>query len=602
MSAITAKASRKMKKYAVLTREPRCFLGSFDFSWEQRKLGDVGETYTGLSGKTKADFGHGQARFVTYMNVFSNPISNPEMTEPIEIDPKQNEVEVGDVFFTTSSETPEEVGMSSVLLEKRGKIYLNSFCFGFRPTEKIDSYYLAYMLRSESAREKIILLAQGISRYNISKNKVMEIAVSLPSLDEQKLIGQYFRQLDNLITLHQRKCVFLFGFFRAFISMIFTASTFSWEQRKFEEIAVRSSVICSDDTLPRVEYEDIVSGTGRLNKDIYAKQSSKSGIVFHQGDVLYGKLRPYLQNWLLPTFDGLAVGDFWVLQPQNADSSFLYRLIQSRQFDEVANQSTGTKMPRADWKLVSKTVFSIPSNISEQAAIGTYFTALDSLITLHQRECISFTARAGRRILTANKKRNTSSWEQRKLEDYLTVSAEKNTGNIYGRSDVLSVSGDYGIVNQIEFQGRSFAGASVSNYGVVQTGDVVYTKSPLNSNPYGIIKTNKGKPGIVSTLYAVYHPKENAFSDFIQVYFEQHARMNNYMHPLVNKGAKNDMKVSAENALKGPVCFPSRIEQESISAFFSVLDNLITLHQRKPFLMKWRTSDANRNKTNRLVL
>ena len=147
----------------------------------------------------------------------------------------------------------------------------------------------------------------------------------------------------------------------------------------------------------------------------------------------------------------------------------------------------------------------------------------------------------------------------------------------------MSVSGDYGIVNQIEFQGRSFAGASVSNYGVVQTGDVVYTKSPLNSNPYGIIKTNKGKPGIVSTLYAVYHPKGNAFSDFIQVYFEQHARMNNYMHPLVNKGAKNDMKVSAENALKGPVCFPSRIEQESISAFFSVLDHLITLHQRKPY-------------------
>ena len=175
------------------------------FSWEQRKLGDIGETYTGLSGKTKADFGHGQARFVTYMNVFSNPISNPEMTEPIEIDPKQNEVEVGDVLFTTSSETPEEVGMSSVLLEKRGKTYLNSFCFGFRPSEKIDSYYLAYMLRSESAREKIILLAQGISRYNISKNKVMEIAVSLPSLDEQKLIGQYFRQLDHLITLHQRK-------------------------------------------------------------------------------------------------------------------------------------------------------------------------------------------------------------------------------------------------------------------------------------------------------------------------------------------------------------------------------------------------------------
>ena len=184
---------------------PEIRFKGFSDAWEQRKLGEMGQTYTGLSGKTKDDFGHGQARFVTYMNVFSNPISNPEMTEPIEIDPKQNEVEVGDVFFTTSSETPEEVGMSSILLEKRGKTYLNSFCFGFRPSEKIDSYYLAYMLRSESTRAKIILLAQGISRYNISKNKVMEIAVSLPSLDEQKMIGQYFSQLDNLITLHQRE-------------------------------------------------------------------------------------------------------------------------------------------------------------------------------------------------------------------------------------------------------------------------------------------------------------------------------------------------------------------------------------------------------------
>lgn len=186
-------------------RVPEWRFKGFTDAWEQRKLGEMGQTYTGLSGKTKGDFGHGQARFVTYMNVFSNPISNPEMTEPIEIDSKQNEVEVGDVFFTTSSETPEEVGMSSVLLEKRGKTYLNSFCFGFRPSERIDSYYLAYMLRSESARAKITLLAQGISRYNISKNKVMEIAVSLPSLDEQKMIGQYFSQLDNLITLHQCK-------------------------------------------------------------------------------------------------------------------------------------------------------------------------------------------------------------------------------------------------------------------------------------------------------------------------------------------------------------------------------------------------------------
>ena len=174
-----------------------------------------------------------------------------------------------------------------------------------------------------------------------------------------------------------RKFTYIFPFF---------IYSISWEQRKVEEITVRLSSICSDNNLPRVEYEDILSGTGQLNKDIYAKKSRKSGIAFHKGDVLYGKLRPYLQNWLLPAFDGLAVGDFWVLQPKNVDSSFLYRLIQSCQFYEVANQTTGTKMPRADWKLVSKTVFTIPSNICEQVTIGTYFIELDNLITLHQRK------------------------------------------------------------------------------------------------------------------------------------------------------------------------------------------------------------------------
>ena len=173
-------------------------------------------------------------------------------------------------------------------------------------------------------------------------------------------------------------------------------------------------------------------------------------------------------------------------------------------------------------------------------------------------------------------------WEQRKLEDYLTVSAEKNTDNLYTKDDVLSVSGDFGVVNQIEFQGRSFAGASVSNYGVVHTGDVVYTKSPLKANPYGIIKANKGKPGIVSVLYGVYHTRENANADFIQMYFEQDARLNNYLRPLVNKGAKNTLLISDTDALEGEVCLaPTFDEQKAIGQFFDSLDHLITLHQRK---------------------
>ena len=267
----------------------------------------------------------------------------------------------------------------------------------FSFSEEVCHEYVLYLLNFSIYR-RMYPYAEGTAQQVLSLKKLGQLKYSLPLVTEQKKIAEILSTQDKAIELQARKIEELKRFKKGCLEKMFPRKgqkvpekrfpgfTDDWEQRKFEEIAVRSSVICSDANLPRVEYEDIVSGAGRLSKDIYTKESSKSGIAFHQGDVLYGKLRPYLQNWLLPAFDGLAVGDFWVLQPQNADSSFLYRLIQSRQFNEVANQSTGTKMPRADWKLVCKTVFSIPSNISEQAAIGTYFTALDSLITLHQRK------------------------------------------------------------------------------------------------------------------------------------------------------------------------------------------------------------------------
>ena len=184
---------------------PEIRFTGFTEAWEQRKLGELGQTYNGLTGKSKDDFGHGQAQYITYMNVFSNPICNLALTEKIEVDQKQNEVEIGDVFFTTSSETPEEVGMSSVLTEKQGITYLNSFCFGYRPLQKINLNYLAYMLRSNPFRKNITFLAQGISRYNISKTKVMDVSVHLPTAEEQYIIGSFFKNLDSLITLHQRK-------------------------------------------------------------------------------------------------------------------------------------------------------------------------------------------------------------------------------------------------------------------------------------------------------------------------------------------------------------------------------------------------------------
>ena len=362
----------------------------FSDAWEQRKLASLCEKFTDgdwIESKDQSDFG---VRLVQTGNVgVAEYLDKPNNKKWISEDTFDRlhceEVLPGDILI---SRLPEPAGRACIVPLLGTKMITAVDCTIVRTAPDMSNKFLVQYLSSQAYFDDVNTCLAGGTRQRISRGNLANFNVPIPVKEsEQDAIGMFFGYLDNLITLHQRKCIFFTGRAGRLISTVNKKRiTSSWEQRKFEEIAVRSSVICSDDTLPRVEYEDIVSGTGRLNKDIYAKQSSKSGIVFHQGDVLYGKLRPYLQNWLLPTFDGLAVGDFWVLQPQNADSSFLYRLIQSRQFDEVANQSTGTKMPRADWKLVSKTVFSIPSNISEQAAIGTYFTALDSLITLHQRK------------------------------------------------------------------------------------------------------------------------------------------------------------------------------------------------------------------------
>ena len=184
---------------------PELRFPGFTDDWEQRKLGEVGSTFTGLSGKSKDDFGHGNAKYVTYLNVLQNPVGSITQLDNIEIDEKQNAVKQGDVFFTTSSETPDEVGMSSVWKYDIPNIYLNSFTFGYRPNQEFDLDYLAYMLRSDSVRQKIKLLAQGISRFNISKTKMMEISIPIASDKEQTEIGKLFANVEALLSLHQRK-------------------------------------------------------------------------------------------------------------------------------------------------------------------------------------------------------------------------------------------------------------------------------------------------------------------------------------------------------------------------------------------------------------
>lgn len=172
-------------------------------------------------------------------------------------------------------------------------------------------------------------------------------------------------------------------------------------------------------------------------------------------------------------------------------------------------------------------------------------------------------------------------WKKKKLSEILKVKRERNVNNKYSKEEVLSVSGELGIINQIEHLGRSYAGFKVDNYHVVDVGDIVYTKSPLKKNPYGIIKSNKKNPGIVSTLYAVYEVKAENDYRFLDRYFELDDRTNGYLRPLVHKGAKNDMKINNERVLIDSIFVPSFLEQKKIADFFDSVDNWIKNFQQQ---------------------
>lgn len=170
--------------------------------WETKTLGEIGETYSGLSGKTKEDFGNGKP-YIQYKQIFDNSKIDISKFEYVSInkDEKQNKVNFGDVFFTVSSETPNEIGTASVLLDKIDELYLNSFCFGYRvqSLKILSPYFSQFLFRSENFRNEIVKLAQGSTRYNMSKVQLMKLRINLPCLEEQNKIANFLTSIDEKI-------------------------------------------------------------------------------------------------------------------------------------------------------------------------------------------------------------------------------------------------------------------------------------------------------------------------------------------------------------------------------------------------------------------
>lgn len=379
-------------------------------AWEEIELKNMGKTFTGLSGKTKDDFGHGSAEFVTYMNVFSNPISDTTMTENVEVDLKQNKLEYGDVLFTVSSETPQEVGMSSVWLSNRPNVYLNSFCFGYRPTVNVSYLFLAYLFRSDTVRKKMMLLAQGISRYNISKNKVMELQVGLPNIYEQEKIGNFFKQLDHTISLHRRKLEKIKALKSAYLSEMFPGKgefvpkrrfsgfTQDWQVKKMGELAgnfeygLNASAISFDGINKYIRITDIDDETRTFNQRALTSPDAKlfnaENYVLKKGDILFartgasvGKTYRYRESDGKVYYAGFLIRAR--IDPQ-FDSEFVFQSTLTKQYyDFVRITSQRSGQPGINAQEYSQFNLMVPV-LEEQRKIGNFFKQLDDIITHHQ--------------------------------------------------------------------------------------------------------------------------------------------------------------------------------------------------------------------------
>ncbi len=275
----------------------------------------------------------------------------------------------------------------------------------------------------------------------------------------------------------------------------------------------------------------------------------------------------------------------------NVSRTFMLSLMNYSIYRQSYSFVEGTAQQVLSIKKLQSLKYCIPP-LAEQRKIAEILTTQDKLIQLQQKKidelkrlkkvCLSkMFPKKGCNVPEVRFPGFTEPWEQRELGKVFTIRNEKN-GDRYTRDDVLAVSDTYGCVNQIAFHGRSFAGEDISNYKVVRTGDIIYTKSPLQAKPYGIIKIVGEETGIISPLYVVNETAKGNDPMFMYYLFDTPERTNNYLSPLVRKGAKNTMNISNEEWLSGLVTIsPNEQEQRAIGNYFKSLDNLITLHQRK---------------------
>ncbi|MCT3132928.1 restriction endonuclease subunit S [Lactococcus lactis] len=361
----------------------------------------------------------------------------------------------------------------------------------------------------------------------------------------------------------------------------FPGFTDDWEERKLSDIVVRLTKSSNNNQLPKVEFEDIIAGEGRLNKDISRKFDDRKGTLFEPDNILYGKLRPYLKNWLFSDFKGIALGDFWVLKSKNSEPKFVYSLIQADNYQRVANDTSGTKMPRSDWKKVSSSNFSIPTSLEEQQKIGSFFKQLDNTIALHQRKLDllkeqkkgylqKMFPKNGEKVPELRFAGFADDWEERKVKDIFKITRGQvlaATKTSEEKSDISpfpvysSQTKNNGLMGY--YKDYLFDTAITWTTDGANAGTVSYRSGRFYStNVNGVLISDKGYTN-------------KAISEILNL--EAWKWVSHVGNPKLMNNVMGDISIMIPSSFE---------EQDRLSDFLNQLDDTIDLHQRKLDLLK----------------
>ena len=374
-------------------------VGVIPDEWEVTHLGAHGATYGGLTGKTKTDFGTGEARFVPFMNVMSNVVIDRDALDRVHVAPSesQNCVLQHDLLFNGSSETPEEVALCSVQLAAIPNLFLNSFCFGYRLRDRarIDALFLAHLFRSRTGRKFVKALAQGSTRYNISKKALLSAPLSLPPLPEQRAIATALSDVDALLDRLDRLIAKKRNLKQAALQQLLTGQTRlpgfrgEWQMRRLGDAVDTDPENLGpntrdDFTFKYITLEDVERGILRSHSEqVFAKAPSRARRKLRPSDILVSTVRPNLQSHLLfRGYDGdwVCSTGFCVLRCRGeiAHPPFVFSQMftdgVTRQIDAVL---TGSNYPAINSGDVRSLIIPFP-NLDEQTAIADVLSDMDA--------------------------------------------------------------------------------------------------------------------------------------------------------------------------------------------------------------------------------